>query len=290
MGKNRVIAETGAGQHGVATATACAKMKLKCCIYMGSTDIKRQLPNVEKMRLLGAEVIEVTSGSKTLKDAVNAALRDYAQSFANTHYCLGSALGPHPFPQMVAFFQEVIGRETKEQCYSKFGKDPDMIIACIGGGSNSIGIFREFLNNKNTTLVGVEAFGNGKKHASRFHNPTKGVLHGTYSYVMQEKDGNIMPTHSISAGLDYPMIGPEHAYLYDKKLVKYTQITDKEALDAFKLLSNKEGIIPALESAHALAYYVKESHKLNKNACIVVNLSGRGDKDLASLNSQGLLK
>lgn len=282
MGKNRIIAETGAGQHGVATATACARLGLNCVIYMGSVDIIRQASNVDKMRLLGAKVIAVEEGSKTLKEAVNAALRDYAGSFENTHYCLGSALGPYPYPQMVAYFQAIIGQETQEQCQAMFGKLPDLIIACIGGGSNAIGIFSAFLD-KEVQLVGVEAGGTGSLHAARFQGGSPGILHGCKSYLLQDANGQVMNTHSISAGLDYPMIGPQHAQLYESHRVEYTSITDEEALHAFKTLSLSEGIIPALESAHALAYYIKIAPKLNPDSIVIVNLSGRGDKDIAQL-------
>ncbi|PCH57752.1 MAG: tryptophan synthase subunit beta [Legionellales bacterium] len=283
MGKTRIIAETGAGQHGVATATACAYFNLECLVYMGEVDMQRQAPNVSRMRLLGAEICKVEYGAKTLKDAVNQALRDWATSFSDTHYCLGSALGPHPYPQMVAYFQAIIGKETKQQCIKQIGKNPDIIIACIGGGSNAIGIFAEFLSDESVKLIGVEAGGNGTKigqHAARFLTGTPGVLHGCYSYVLQENGGQIADTHSISAGLDYPMIGPQHAHLHYTKRVHYTNASDIEAFNALKLLSKTEGIIPALESSHALAYYVKEASKMPKDACVIINLSGRGDKDL----------
>lgn len=292
MGKKRIIAETGAGQHGVATATACAYMGLPCVVYMGAEDIDRQKPNVEKMKLLGAEVMSVTTGSHTLKDAVNAALRDYAASFADTHYCLGSALGSYPFPQMVAYFQAVIGRETVEQSKVAFGGNPDLVIACVGGGSNAIGIFSSFVPDESVQLVGVEAGGVGNKlgeHAARFIGGKKGVLHGCLSYVLQDENGQVATTHSISAGLDYPMIGPEHAALHDSGRVKYTAVTDQEALDAFKLLSKTEGIIPALESSHALAYYMQIAKDLPADTNVVINLSGRGDKDLPSLMARGVL-
>ena len=292
MGKTRIIAETGAGQHGVATATACALMGLRCVVYMGAVDIARQLPNVEKMKLLGAEVVSVNTGSRTLKDAVNATLRDYAKNFFDTHYCLGSALGSAPYPQMVAYFQSVIGKETQQQCQQAFGRNPDSIIACIGGGSNAIGIFSAFIDDENVKLVGVEAGGKGTalgEHAARFQGGKPGVLHGCYSYLLQDDNGQVLPTHSISAGLDYPMIGPQHAHLHDIGRVHYTHVNDVAALYAFKLLSSSEGIIPALESSHALAYYIKSAHTFAKDACIVLNLSGRGDKDLPALISGGLL-
>jgi phosphoribosylanthranilate isomerase len=292
MGKKRVIAETGAGQHGVATATACAHLDLECVIYMGEKDMARQLPNVEKIKLLGAEIIPVSTGSHTLKDAVNAALRDYATHFETTHYCLGSALGPYPYPQMVAYFQSIIGEETQKQCHQAFGKNPDLIIACVGGGSNAIGIFSAFLGDETVKLVGVEAGGLGSKpgeHAARFIGGKPGVLHGCYSYLLQTQAGQVMNTHSISAGLDYPMIGPHHAALYESKRVEYDVITDVEALIAFKSLSRTEGIIPALESAHALGYYIREAKNLDANSIVVINLSGRGDKDLPKLLSEGLI-
>lgn len=271
MGKNRIIAETGAGQHGLATATACARLGLQCDIFMGAVDIERQYSNVEKMKMLGANVIAVHEGSKTLKDAVNAALRDYAHRFINTHYCLGSALGPYPYPEMVSYFQSVIGRETKKQCPLK----PDLIIACVGGGSNAIGMFSAFLED-DVELIGVEAEG-----AARFKNGSPGVLHGSLSYLLQDENGQVLETHSISAGLDYPSVGPHHANLFEKNRVKYASVSDEEALNAFKLLSRTEGIIPALESSHALAYFVRHAQEMDKNATVVINLSGRGDKDLA---------
>ena len=286
MGKSKVIAETGAGQHGVATATSCAYLGLDCDVYMGEVDIKRQEPNVKRMKLLGASVISVKNGSKTLKDAVNEALRDYAANYETTHYCLGSALGPYPFPELVRIFQSVIGKETKEQCMNKFGKNPDIIIACVGGGSNAIGIFSPFLNDNSIQLIGVEAGGIGMgpgNHAARFQEGKPGVLHGCLSYLLQDDNGQVLPTHSISAGLDYPSVGPLHAMLFDNKRALYTSIEDNEALEALKLLTKTEGIIPALESAHALGYVVKEANKMNKNLNIVINLSGRGDKDLPQI-------
>lgn len=290
--KTRIIAETGAGQHGVATATACAYFDLECVIYMGEKDIVRQRPNVEKMKLLGAEVISVNDGSKTLKDAVNAAMKDYATYFENTHYCLGSALGPYPYPQMVAHFQSVIGQETAAQCQQIIGKNPDTIIACIGGGSNAIGIFSPFIEDDQVELIGVEAGGTGLqpgKHAARFQGGKPGVLHGSYSYVLQTDEGQILNTHSISAGLDYPMIGPQHAALFEQGRVEYTSVSDSEALDAFKTLAKTEGIIPALESAHALGYYLKEAQNFDPDSVVVINLSGRGDKDLPQLIDDGLI-
>ena len=292
MHKTRIIAETGAGQHGVATATACAHLGLECVIYMGAQDIQRQAPNVEKIKLLGATIVPVTTGAKTLKDAVNAALRDYAVNFEATHYCLGSALGPYPYPQIVAHFQSIIGEETKQQCQAMIGRHPDVIIACVGGGSNAIGIFSAFLEDPKVKLIGVEAGGIGPQlgeHAARFEGGRPGVLHGCYSYLLQNQDGQIMDTHSISAGLDYPMVGPQHAQLYESGRAEYTSITNKEALTAFKYLATTEGIIPALESAHALAYYIREAQQLDPNSIVVINLSGRGDKDLPQLRSQGLI-
>ncbi len=292
MGKTRVIAETGAGQHGVATATACAYLGLDCVVYMGSVDIARQAPNVAKMKLLGAEVVSVSTGGKTLKDAINEALRDYATNFAGSYYCLGSALGPHPYPEMVRVFQSVIGKEVKRQCRKAFGSHPDTIIACVGGGSNAIGIFSPFIDIENVQLIGVEAGGCGEKlgeHAARFRAQTKGVLHGCYSYVLQDKNGQIADTHSVSAGLDYPSVGPLHAELYDSGRASYVAASDQDAIDALKLLSKTEGIIPALESAHALGYLVKNASKFNKKDRVVVNLSGRGDKDLPQLFANKLI-
>ncbi len=286
MGKKRIIAETGAGQHGVATAIACAKLGLKCEIYMGEVDIERQRPNVFRMKLAGAKVNPVSSGSKTLKDAINEALRDWTANVQDTHYLLGSVLGPHPYPSMVAHFQSVIGKEARKQIIKKEGKLPKAIIACVGGGSNAIGIFREFMKDKKVELIGVEAGGMGiesGKHAARFADPKlgrKGVLHGTLTYVLQDKYGQIYNTHSISAGLDYSAVGPEHSMLRDLKRAKYFYATDDEALAAFKLLSEKEGIIPALESSHAVAYALKYAKNCSKKDVVIINLSGRGDKDL----------
>jgi len=280
MGKKRIIAETGAGQHGVATAAACAYLGLPCVIYMGAEDIKRQAPNVLRIELMGAKIIAVHNGSATLKEAVNEALRDWAESFSDTYYCLGSALGPHPYPEMVALFQSVIGKECKAQI------DPDVIIACVGGGSNAIGIFSAFLNNKNIKLIGVEGGGHGDKlgeHAARFHALTKGVLHGTYTYILQDQHGQIAPTSSISAGLDYPAVGPQHAQLFAENRAEYVNVKDTQALHALKLLAQTEGIICALESAHALAYLIEIAHSLPKHYKVVVNLSGRGDKDLPQI-------
>ncbi|HZX20254.1 MAG TPA: tryptophan synthase subunit beta [archaeon] len=286
MGKKRIIAETGAGQHGVATAIACAMLGLKCEVYMGEVDIERQKPNVFRMKLAGAKVIPVSSGSKTLKDAINEALRDWTANVNDTHYLLGSALGPHPYPSIVAHFQTVIGKEARRQILAKEKRLPKAIIACVGGGSNAIGIFNGFRNDKKVELIGVEAGGlgiKGGKHAARFADPKigrKGVLHGTLTYVLQDKDGQIYNTHSVSAGLDYSAIGPEHAFLRKIKRAKYTYATDKEALSAFKMLSEKEGIIPALESSHAVAYAIKYAKKCKKDDIVLVNVSGRGDKDL----------
>ncbi len=284
LGKKRVIAETGAGQHGVATATICAYLGLDCVIYMGACDIKRQEPNVRKMKILGAEIRSVNAGSMTLKEAVNEALRDYAESYDYTHYCLGSALGPHPYPQMVALFQRVIGNETKKQCMKLFGHNPDKVIACVGGGSNAIGIFSGFLDDNNVELIGVEAGGKGIKigeHAARFSGGSPGVLHGCFSYVLQDNYGQIANTHSVSAGLDYPSVSPIHAFLHDQKRANYSSVNDQEALDAFNLLSKTEGIIPALESSHALAYAMIEAKNFKKDERVVICLSGRGEKDLS---------
>jgi len=286
MGKKRIVAETGAGQHGVGSATACALLGLECIVYMGVVDIARQKPNVIRMQLLGAEVRPVDSGSQTLKDAINEAIRDWVTNVENTHYLLGSVLGPHPYPMMVRDFQSVIGRETRVQILETCGRLPDLIIACVGGGSNAMGIFHAFRDDEAVDLLGVEAGGKGiasGKHAARFADPTIsriGVLHGTKSYVMQTPDGQIMETHSISAGLDYPSVGPEHAWLRDLERAGYTYATDQEALAAFSTLSKTEGIIPALESSHAVAEAIKRAPKMRTDEIIVVNLSGRGDKDL----------
>jgi len=291
MGKRRIIAETGAGQHGVATAAACAYLGLDCVVYMGSIDAERQSPNVARMKLLGAKVIYVEKGSKTLKDAVNEALRDWASSYDDTHYCLGSALGPHPFPAMVELFQSVIGKEVKQQSQSLISKNPDMIIACVGGGSNAIGIFSSFLDD-DVELIGVEAGGTGDKlgqHAARFQCGKPGILHGCFSYLLQDEHGQVFDTHSISAGLDYPSVGPHHAELHDSKRVFYTSVTDDEVINAFKLLSRTEGIIPALESSHALAYIIKTADKIDPMKNVIINLSGRGDKDLPQFFSENLL-
>ncbi|HDD35729.1 MAG TPA: tryptophan synthase subunit beta [Candidatus Desulfofervidus auxilii] len=282
MGKERVIAETGAGQHGVATATACALLRLKCVIYMGEEDTKRQAMNVFRMRLLGADVVTVKQGSCTLKDAINEAIRDWVTNVRTTYYLIGSVVGPHPYPMMVRDFQSIIGKETKQQILKIEGCLPDCIIACVGGGSNAMGIFYAFKNDP-VRLIGVEAAGLGLSkgmHSATLCAGRPGILHGAMSYLLQTKDGQIKPTHSIAPGLDYPGVGPEHSYFKDEKLAYYDAIDDEEALEAFHLLSQKEGIIPALESAHAIAYAIKIAPKLNKNKIIIVNLSGRGDKDL----------
>lgn len=284
MGKKKVIAETGAGQHGVATAAAAALFNLECKIFMGSEDIKRQSPNVFRMKLLGAEVVEVTSGSQTLKDAVNEAIRWWVANVDNTYYVIGSVVGPHPYPTIVRDFQMVIGKETKRQIMELEGRLPDYIVACVGGGSNSIGIFYPFLKHTDVVrLVGVEAGGKGiqsHKHGASLCSGSKGVLHGSFSYVLQDSYGQIQEAYSISAGLDYPGVGPEHAYLKETRKVEYEYILDSEALKAFKVLSECEGIIPAFESSHALGYVVKLAPQLSKDKIIVVNLSGRGDKDI----------
>ncbi len=286
MGKARIIAETGAGQHGVATATVCALFGLECVVYMGSEDMRRQALNVFRMQLIGAEVREVDSGSRTLKDAINEALRDWVTNVANTYYLLGSALGPHPYPVMVRDFQSVIGSETREQVLEKEGRLPDCLIACVGGGSNSIGLFYPFLTDETVRMIGVEAGGTGSElgqHAARFNaagGGRPGVLQGTMSYVLQDEYGQIATTHSISAGLDYPSIGPEHAFLHDEGRVEYTSVSDDEALEAFQTLSKLEGIIPALESAHAVAHALKVAREMKSDQIVIINLSGRGDKDI----------
>jgi tryptophan synthase beta chain len=283
MNKPRIIAETGAGQHGVATATVCALMNLNCVVYMGTEDMRRQELNVFRMRLLGAEVIGVDSGSRTLKDAINEALRDWVTNVADTYYLLGSALGPHPYPMMVRDFQSVIGYETREQIMQAEGRLPDLMIACVGGGSNAIGLFYEFIKDAEVQMVGVEAGGRSLKlgeHAARFNGGKPGVLQGTRSYILQDNAGQISLTHSISAGLDYSAIGPEHAYLHDAERIAYTSANDDEALAAFQLLAKLEGIIPALESAHAVAEAIKIAPRMKRDEVIIVNLSGRGDKDV----------
>jgi tryptophan synthase beta chain len=289
MGKRRIIAETGAGQHGVATATVCALFGLDCVVYMGAEDVRRQKLNVFRMQLLGAEVREVDAGSRTLKDAINEALRDWVTNVSDTYYLLGSALGPHPYPLMVRDFQSVIGREAREQILEKEKRLPDCLIACVGGGSNSIGLFYPFLADESVRMIGVEAGGSGNelgKHAARFNRSgggRPGVLQGTMSYVLQDERGQIARTHSVSAGLDYPSIGPEHAFLHDAGRVRYVSATDAEALAAFKTLSELEGITPALESAHAVAHALKVAREMNPNQLLIVNLSGRGDKDVNSV-------
>ncbi|MFQ3647514.1 MAG: tryptophan synthase subunit beta [Anaerolineae bacterium] len=286
MGKRRAIAETGAGQHGVASATASALLGLECHVYMGSVDIARQQPNVFRMKLMGAEVIPVESGSKTLKDAINEAMRDWVTNVRSTFYLLGSALGPHPYPRIVRDFQSIIGVEAKQQILEATGQLPDVCIACVGGGSNAIGLFHAFRDDPNVELIGVEAGGLGvhtEKHAARFANPDvarPGILHGTRSFVMQTEDGQVRETHSVSAGLDYPSVGPEHAYLRSLERAFYTSATDDEAMQGFKALCEYEGIIPALESSHAIAEVIKRAPTMPKDSIILVNLSGRGDKDL----------
>jgi tryptophan synthase beta chain len=285
MHKTRVIAETGAGQHGVAAATACALLGLECVVYMGAVDVERQALNVYRMKLLGATVVPVTGGSRTLKDAINEAMRDWVATTATTHYILGSVLGPHPFPTMVRDFHTVIGREAKAQCRRAFGGLPDLLVACVGGGSNAIGLFREFLSDPGVEMVGVEAGGRSLdpgEHATRFGPGTVGVLHGTRTLILQDADGQVLPTHSVSAGLDYPAVGPEHARLAELGRTRYVSVSDADALRAFHRLAETEGIIPALETAHAVAWAIAEAPgRPGKN--IVVNLSGRGDKDVASV-------
>ncbi len=283
MGKKRVIAETGAGQHGVATATACARFGLPCVVYMGEEDVRRQKLNVFIMRTMGAEVRPVTSGSRTLRDAINEAMRDWMASVETTHYIIGSVVGPHPFPMMVRDFQSVIGREARAQCLQEVGRLPDEVVACVGGGSNSAGMFHPFVDDELVALTGVEAGGRGGQpgeHASTLTYGTKGVLHGSYSYVLQDPDGQTMDVHSISAGLDYPGVGPEHSYWKDTGRVQYVNILDDEALDAMKIVALNEGILPALETSHAMAYAMKRARERSKEDVIVVCLSGRGDKDL----------
>jgi tryptophan synthase beta chain len=287
MGKKRIIAETGAGQHGVATATVAAMFGLECEIFMGSEDIVRQKPNVFRMKLLGAKVTPVTSGSRTLKDAMNEALRDWVTNVYNTFYIIGTVAGPHPYPMLVRDFQSVIGKEARAQIKKFTGRLPDLLVACVGGGSNAIGLFHPFLNDKDVRMVGVEAGGHGLKghyHAASITGGTPGVLHGNKTYLLQDKLGQIRETHSISAGLDYPGVGPEHAWLNDIGRVKYEAITDTEALDGFKVLTDTEGIIPALESSHAIAYAMKYAPKMKKSEIMIINLSGRGDKDLETVS------
>jgi tryptophan synthase beta chain len=286
MGKKRVIAETGAGQHGVATATACALLGLECDVYMGAEDMERQSLNVFRMRLLGAAVRRVDAGSRTLKDAINEAMRDWVGSVSDSYYLLGSVLGPHPYPLMVREFQSVIGREARPQCLESLGRLPDAIVACVGGGSNSMGIFDAFVEDASVRLIGVEAGGYGispGQHAARFAGGSTGVLQGTRTYLLQDADGNIEPTHSISAGLDYAAVGPEHAWLHDTGRAEYHWIGDDDALDAFERLARLEGILPALESAHAVAWACKHAPLMENHQVILLNLSGRGDKDVLSV-------
>lgn len=286
LGKKRIIAETGAGQHGVATATVCAKFGMRCTVYMGETDMERQRPNVFRMKLLGAEIIPVASGSRTLKDATNEAIRDWVTNVDSTHYIIGSAVGPHPYPEMVRGFQSVIGEETRKQILKKEGVLPNHIIACVGGGSNAIGMFYPFINDKDVNLYGIEAAGHGidsDRHCATLTLGTHGILHGMKTYLLQNEEGQVAEVHSISAGLDYPGVGPEHSLLKEIDRVKYYSATDNEALDAIPLLARMEGILPALESAHALAFLEKLMPFTNKKEVIVVNVSGRGDKDLETL-------
>ena len=284
MGKTEVIAETGAGQHGVATALACALLGLKARIYMGAKDVERQSPNVFRMRLMGAEVIPVNAGSGTLKDAVNEAMRDWSANYDKAHYLLGTAAGPHPFPTIVREFHRMIGEETKAQILEKEGRLPDAVVACVGGGSNAIGMFADFIDDPSVRLIGVEPAGKGlhtTEHGATICKGTKGILHGAFSYIMQDSDGQIEESYSVSAGLDYPAVGPQHAYLHETGRAEYVAATDEEALNAFKLLASKEGIIPALETSHALAHALNMADEAEEEMIIVVNLSGRGDKDLA---------
>lgn len=286
MGKKRIIAETGAGQHGVATATAAALMGMECEVFMGEEDTIRQALNVYRMELLGAKVTAVKTGTRTLKDAVNAALQDWTRTVEDTFYCIGSVMGPHPYPEMVRDFQSVIGKEIKAQMLEKEGRLPDVVMACVGGGSNAMGAFYDFIPNKEVRLIGVEAAGLGvenARNAATMANGTEGIFHGMKSYFLQTDDGSIAPVYSISAGLDYPGIGPEHAYLHDTKRAEYVPITDDEAVEAFEYLSRIEGIIPAIESAHAVAHAMKIAPNMEKDQIIVVNLSGRGDKDVAAI-------
>ena len=286
MGKRRVIAETGAGQHGVATATVAARFGFDCCVYMGEEDVKRQALNVYRMKLLGAEVVPVSSGSRTLKDAMNEAMRDWVTNVDDTHYIIGSVAGPHPYPALVRDFQAVIGRETKEQSLEQLGRLPDVLIACVGGGSNAMGLFFPFVDDDGVDLVGVEAAGLGietGRHAAPLNAGRPGVLHGSRSYLMDDDDGQIQETHSISAGLDYPGVGPEHSYWKDIGRADYVAVTDEQAVDAFRLLNRTEGIMPALESSHAIAYAAVEALRRNNDEIIVVNLSGRGDKDIQTI-------
>ncbi|MEO0621055.1 MAG: tryptophan synthase subunit beta [Pseudomonadota bacterium] len=284
MGKKRIIAETGAGQHGVATATVCARFGLECVVFMGATDVERQKPNVFRMRLLGAKVVPVTSGRATLKDAMNEALRDWVTNVSETFYCIGTVAGPHPYPAMVRDFQSIIGRETREQMQEREGRLPDSLVACIGGGSNAMGLFHPFLDDPDVRIIGVEAGGHGvddrMEHAASLTGGRPGVLHGNRTYLLQDEDGQILEGHSISAGLDYPGIGPEHAWLHDMKRVEYVSVTDAEALEAFQLCCTTEGIIPALEPSHALAHVAKIAGALPADHLLVMNMCGRGDKDI----------
>ena len=289
MGKKRIVAETGAGQHGLATATVCALFDLKCIVYMGEEDIRRQAPNVFKMKLLGAEIIPVKSGTATLKDAMNEALRDWVSNVENTFYVIGTAAGPHPYPMMVRDFQSVIGIEAKKQILKAEGRLPTILLACIGGGSNALGLFYPFLGNPKIKMIGVEAGGHGistKKHAASISKGKPGFLHGNYTYLLQNSEGQVIDAHSISAGLDYPGIGPEHSWLKKIGRVNYVNATDKEALEAFQLCSKLEGIIPALEPSHALAYLIRMGKKLKKNDLIIMNMCGRGDKDIFSVSKK----
>jgi len=292
MGKKRIIAETGAGQHGVASATVAARFGMECIVYMGAEDVVRQAPNVYRMKLLGAKVVPVESGSKTLKDALNEAMRDWVTNVDDTFYIIGTVAGPHPYPEMVRDFQTIIGREAKRQCQEQTGRLPDALVACVGGGSNAIGLFHPFLEDKDVAIYGVEGGGDGidtPRHAAPLCAGTPGVLHGNRTYLMEDKDGQIIETHCVSAGLDYPGVGPEHAWLKDIGRVKYDAITDSEALEAFHTLTKIEGIIPALESSHAVAYAIKLAKTMNKDQTIVVNLSGRGDKDINTIaNIEGI--
>ncbi|QFF99042.1 tryptophan synthase subunit beta [Psychrobacillus glaciei] len=286
MGKKKIVAETGAGQHGVATATVCALFDLECVVFMGKEDVRRQELNVFRMELLGAKVVSVDQGSGTLKDAVNEALRYWVSNVEDTHYILGSALGPHPFPRIVRDFQRVIGVETRKQILAIEGRLPDVVVACVGGGSNAIGMFHPFVEDEEVALYGVEAGGKGistGKHASAVAEPKEGVLHGAYMYILQDENGFIQEAHSISAGLDYPAVGPEHSYLHDIGRVKYTSVTDLEAMEGLQLLSKKEGIIPALESAHALHFAAGLAKEMNSEQILVICLSGRGDKDVQTV-------
>ncbi len=282
MGKTRIIAETGAGQHGVATATVCARFGLPCVVYMGKTDVERQAPNVFRMKLLGAEIVPVTSGAATLKDAMNEALRDWVANVHDTFYIIGTAAGPHPYPELVRDFQSVIGKEAREQMQKRTGRLPDLLVAAIGGGSNAIGLFHPFLDDPDVNMLGVEAAGHGldKKHAASLAGGFPGILHGNKTYLLQDEDGQIAEAHSISAGLDYPGIGPEHAWLKETGRVEYTSVTDDEALSAFQLLCRTEGIIPALEPSHAIAAIVKRAKEMDRDQIILANLCGRGDKDI----------